>query len=145
MIAKNMIHIDMDKEKRVLKMTKQEAIEYGKTQLDIFGGKHAEFIELAIEVLENEFCEASHILYNNIDNIEWKHLPKPITEYYDKVMRYCYLGNELYFFKYTDINVTWSDYFMAKGNSPWDALRNHFRWSDERYKNLRSEIKPLTR
>lgn len=126
-------------------MTKQEAIEYGKTQLDIFGGKHAEFIELAIEVLEKEFCEAGHILYDNINNIEWKHLPKPIVECYDKGMRYCYLGDGLYFFKYTGTNVTWSEYFMEKGNSPWNALRNHFKWNDESYKNLRSEIKPLTR
>lgn len=122
-----------------------KAIEYRKTQLDVFGGKHAEFIELAIEVLEKEFCEAGHILYDNINNIKWKHLPKPIAECYDKVMRYCYLGDGLYLFKYTGVSVTWSEYFMSKGNSPWNALRNHFKWNDESYKNLRSEIKPLTR
>lgn len=92
-----------------------------------------------------EIIEAGHVLYDNINNIKWKHLPKPIADYYDEVMRYCYLGDGLYFFKYTDINVTWSEYFMAKGDSPWGALRNHFKWNDERYKNLRSEIKPLTK
>ena len=33
-------------------MTKDEAIKYGKEQLDVFGGKHAEFIKLAIRELE---------------------------------------------------------------------------------------------
>ena len=32
-------------------MTNIEAIEYGKEQLEIFGGKHAEFIRMAIEAL----------------------------------------------------------------------------------------------
>lgn len=126
-------------------MTKQEAIEYGKAQLDIFGGKHAEFIELALEALEKEFYEASHVLYNNINNIEWEHLPNPVVDYYDEVMRYCYLGDKLYLFKFTGINVTYSEYFMAKGNSQWEALKNHFKWNDEQYNNLRNEIKPLTR
>ena len=35
-------------------MTKDEAIKYGKEQLDVFGGKHAEFIKLAIELLEQD-------------------------------------------------------------------------------------------
>ena len=35
-------------------MTKDEAIKYGKEQLEIFGGKHAEFIKLAIELLEQD-------------------------------------------------------------------------------------------
>lgn len=38
-------------------MTKEErekAIAYGKEQLEVFGGKHAEFIKLAIEILEQE-------------------------------------------------------------------------------------------
>ena len=33
-------------------MTKDEAIKYGKEQLDVFGGKHAEFIKSVIELLE---------------------------------------------------------------------------------------------
>ena len=33
-------------------MTIEEAIEYGKEQLEIFGGKHAEFIKMAIHALE---------------------------------------------------------------------------------------------
>lgn len=35
-------------------MTKDEAIKYGKEQLDVFGGKHADFIKLAIELLEQD-------------------------------------------------------------------------------------------
>lgn len=35
-------------------MTKDKAIKYGKEQLDVFGGKHAEFIKLAIELLEQD-------------------------------------------------------------------------------------------
>lgn len=38
-------------------MTREEAIAYGKEQLDVFGGKHVEFIKLAIEALEQEPCE----------------------------------------------------------------------------------------
>lgn len=34
-------------------MTKEEAIEYGKEQLNIFGGKHREFIEMAIKALDS--------------------------------------------------------------------------------------------
>lgn len=33
-------------------MTKDEAIKYGKEQLDVFGGKHAEFIKSVIKLLE---------------------------------------------------------------------------------------------
>ena len=33
-------------------MTIEEAIEYGKDQLEIFGGKHAEFIKIVIHALE---------------------------------------------------------------------------------------------
>lgn len=33
-------------------MTKDEAIKYSKEQLDVFGGKHAEFIKFVIELLE---------------------------------------------------------------------------------------------
>lgn len=35
-------------------MTRDEAIAYGKEQLEIFGGTHQEFIRMAIEALENE-------------------------------------------------------------------------------------------
>ena len=35
-------------------MTKDEAIKYGKEQLEIFGGTHADFIKLAIELLEQD-------------------------------------------------------------------------------------------
>lgn len=33
-------------------MTKDEAIKYGKEQLDVFGGKHANFIKSVIKLLE---------------------------------------------------------------------------------------------
>lgn len=33
-------------------MTVEETIEYGKNQLEIFGGKHAEFIKMSIRALE---------------------------------------------------------------------------------------------
>lgn len=36
------------------KMTREEIIKYGKEQLDVFGGKHAEFIKSVIELLEQE-------------------------------------------------------------------------------------------
>ena len=35
-------------------MTPQEAIKHGKEQLDIFGGEHQEFIEMAIKALEQQ-------------------------------------------------------------------------------------------
>ncbi len=38
-------------------MTREDAIAYGKEQLDVFGGEHAEFIKLAIEALKQESCE----------------------------------------------------------------------------------------
>lgn len=36
-------------------MTREQAIEYGKSQLEVFGGEHREFIELAIKALEQEY------------------------------------------------------------------------------------------
>ena len=33
-------------------MTREDAINYGKEQLEIFGGTHRKFIEMAIEALE---------------------------------------------------------------------------------------------
>ena len=36
------------------RMTREEAIEHAKEQLEIFGGEHREFIELAIKALEQE-------------------------------------------------------------------------------------------
>ena len=35
-------------------MTREDAISYGKEQLEIFGGKHADFIKLVIELLEQD-------------------------------------------------------------------------------------------
>lgn len=36
------------------KAEREKAIAYGKEQLEVFGGEHAEFIKLAIEALEQE-------------------------------------------------------------------------------------------
>lgn len=46
-------------------MTNSEAIEYGKEQLEIFGGRHAEFIRMAIEALSN----VSNT-FNTLDTLE---------------------------------------------------------------------------
>lgn len=35
-------------------MTKDEAIKYSKEQLEVFGGKHADFIKTVIELLEQD-------------------------------------------------------------------------------------------
>lgn len=35
-------------------MTREQAIEHGKSQLEVFGGKHGDFIKLAIKALEQE-------------------------------------------------------------------------------------------
>ena len=35
-------------------MTREEAIEHGKEQLEIFGGEHIEFIKFALEALSEE-------------------------------------------------------------------------------------------
>lgn len=35
-------------------MTREEAIAHGKEQLEVFGGEHREFIEMAIKALEQE-------------------------------------------------------------------------------------------
>ena len=34
-------------------MTRKQAIEHGKEQLEIFGGEHKEFIEIAIDTMRN--------------------------------------------------------------------------------------------
>ena len=38
-------------------MTREEAIKHGKEQLEVFGGEHREFIDMAIKALEQEPCE----------------------------------------------------------------------------------------
>ena len=61
-------------------MTKDEAIEYGKEQLDEFSGKHAEFIESVIELLE-------------LGNIgEWLPVEEKDEEFYS-YGNYCYCSN----------------------------------------------------
>ena len=49
-------------------MTIEEAIEYGKEQLEIFGGKHAEFIKMAIHALEMQKKLAE---YSGMDICQW--------------------------------------------------------------------------
>lgn len=44
-------------------MTRDEAIAYGKEQLDVFGGLHKEFIHMAIEALERKHGEWT-VLYD---------------------------------------------------------------------------------
>ena len=40
------------KTKKAWRVTNEEAINHGKEQLEIFGGEHKEFIELAIKAIE---------------------------------------------------------------------------------------------
>ena len=49
-------------------MTIEEAITYGKEQLEIFGGKHAEFIKMAIHALEMQKKLAE---YSGMDICQW--------------------------------------------------------------------------
>lgn len=48
-------------------MTREEAITYGKEQLEIFGGLHREFIEMAIKAIEN----ISHLTDRPCDACEY--------------------------------------------------------------------------
>ena len=49
-------------------MTIEEAITYGKEQLEIFGGEHAEFIKMAIHALEMQKKLAK---YSGMDICKW--------------------------------------------------------------------------
>ena len=49
-------------------MTIEETIEYGKDQLEIFGGKHAEFIKIVIHALEIQKKLAE---YSGMDICNW--------------------------------------------------------------------------
>lgn len=49
-------------------MTIEEGITYGKEQLEIFGGKHAEFIKMAIRSLEMQKKLAE---YSGMDICKW--------------------------------------------------------------------------
>ena len=49
-------------------MTIEEAIEYGKDQLEIFSGKHAEFIKIVIHALEMQKKLAE---YSGMDICNW--------------------------------------------------------------------------
>lgn len=85
-----------------------------------------------------ELDKAGHVIYDNINNIKWNHMPKPMAKEIDEVLRYYYLEDRLYLFRYTELGDTHHTYFMAKGNSPWDALRNHFAWDDVTYADRRN-------
>ena len=50
------------------KMTIEEGITHGKEQLEIFGGKHAEFIKMAIRSLEMQKKLAE---YSGMDICKW--------------------------------------------------------------------------
>lgn len=68
-------------------MTREEASKYGKEQLEIFGGKHREFIDVALECIEK--CEhLEYILRLNrayIDRVKNSGLGKhKAIEYIDK-------------------------------------------------------------
>ena len=97
-------------------MTKQEAIKYGKTQLDIFGGKHAEFIKLAIEALENDnkskWILTSEELPKNEEKVLYATKDGMIYSgiYYDKdslSYEWCEIGN---FFDNDDDVIAWRPY-----------------------------------
>lgn len=49
-------------------MTIDEGITYGKEQLEVFGGKHAEFIKMAIQALEMQKKLAE---FNGMDICQW--------------------------------------------------------------------------
>lgn len=60
-------------------MTREEVIKYGKEQLDVFGGKHADFIKSVIELLEQKPISKNkkvrlidaNKLYEYIDDIKY--------------------------------------------------------------------------
>lgn len=60
-------------------MTREEVIKYGKEQLDVFGGKHADFIKSVIELLERKPISKNkevrlidaNKLYEYIDDIKY--------------------------------------------------------------------------
>ena len=49
-------------------MTIEEGIEYGKEQLEIFSGKHAEFIKMAIHALE---MQEKLAVFSGMDICSW--------------------------------------------------------------------------
>lgn len=51
-------------------MTREEAIEHGKDQLLIFGGKHREFIEMSIKALDNLDKIKAEIIEKSITDCE---------------------------------------------------------------------------
>ena len=51
-------------------MTREEAIEHGKEQLDTFGGKHREFIEMSIKALDNLDKIKAEIIEKSITDCE---------------------------------------------------------------------------
>lgn len=49
-------------------MTREEAIKYGKEQLEIFGGMHRKFITMAIEALQAESVQGEWIVTEHCSN-----------------------------------------------------------------------------
>lgn len=71
-----------------------------------------------------EKYKAAHEFYKDLKNVRWLDLPEPVAEELKQMTKYIYLEDRLYLFKY---NPKGADlYFMSKGGSPLDALRNYF-------------------
>ena len=75
-------------------MTIEEAIEHGKIQLDIFGGEHREFIELAIKALEQQPCDDCIIkrqaVLDTLDKMDKALDTDRTVENYKKLLVECY-------------------------------------------------------
>lgn len=67
-------------------MIKEEAIEHGKEALEVFGGEHREFIELAIECIENQMLMArklsdiEEVIYDYCDTMVYKIIMEKIAD-----------------------------------------------------------------
>ena len=53
-------------------MTREQAITHGKEQLEVFGGEHREFIEMAIKALEQKPRKGHWIGRQKVGFGEWK-------------------------------------------------------------------------
>lgn len=62
-------------------MTREEAIKHGKEQLEVFGGTHREFIEMAIKALEQDTVPFDIELYQ----AGLMDMPKGMIDVLDKI------------------------------------------------------------
>lgn len=75
-------------------MTREQAIEHGKSQLEVFGGEHKEFIKLAIEALEKEPCEDEMEKHTDRQIYDGCiHLMTKMVDYFQEYLEY--LGYDL--------------------------------------------------